>query len=67
MLQPELDISGQSRKATAQETAKTAYISEMSRENNPYRVSVDLTYKEGVAGSNPASPTQKKLSFAHKT
>jgi hypothetical protein len=59
MLQPEPDASGQSRKTTAQETAETAYLSEISRQVSTHPESVDLTYKEGVAGSTPASPTFK--------
>ena len=57
VLQPEPDASGQSRKTTAQETAKTARICGICRQGSTYPESFDLTYKEGVAGSNPASPT----------
>src|SRR5215210_4676780 len=60
MLQPDPDTPGQSRKTTAQETLKTAYISEISRQGSTYPESLDLPYKEEVAGSNPASPTLKK-------
>ena len=67
MLQPEQDTPGQSRKTTAQETAKTGYLCAISRQGRTYPESFDITYKEGVAGSNPASPTQKKYSFARKT
>ena len=57
MLQPELDASGQSRKTTARERLKTACICQISRQGSTYPESIDLTYKEGVAGSTPASPT----------
>ncbi len=60
MLQPEQDASGQSRKTTAQKTAETAYLCGVSRQSSTYPESVDLTYKEEVAGSNPASPTLEK-------
>ena len=60
MLQPEQDASGQSRKTTGQETAETAYICEISQQGSTYQESINLTYKEGVAGSNPASPTLEK-------
>ena len=64
MLQPEQDTLGQSRKATVQETLKAAYVRGISRQGSTYPESVDLPYKEGVAGSNPASPTMKKCVFA---
>ena len=57
VLQPEPDTPGQCRKTTAQETAKTAYICQISRQDSTHPESFDLTYKEGVAGSTPASPT----------
>jgi hypothetical protein len=57
MLQPEPDASGQSRKTTAQETAKTAHLCGIFRQGSTYPERFDLTYKEEVAGSNPASPT----------
>src|SRR5215208_5566955 len=47
MLQPELDASGQSRKATVQESAKTAYICRISRQGSTHLESFDITYKEG--------------------
>ena len=50
-----------------QESAKTAYNCGISRQVSTYPESVDITYKEGVAGSNPASPTLEKLRFAGKT
>ena len=59
VLQPEQDASGQSRKTTAREMLKTAYMSEISRQGSTYPESFDLTYKEGVAGSTPASPTRR--------
>src|SRR5829696_6775461 len=59
MLQPEPDASGQSRKTPAQETAKTAYICGIFRQGSTHQESLDITYKEGVAGSNSASPTYK--------
>jgi hypothetical protein len=34
------------------------------RQGRTYPESLDLTYKEEVAGSNPASPTLKKQYFA---
>ena len=37
------------------------------RQGRTYPESVDLTYKEEVAGSNPASPTLEKHHFAGKT
>jgi hypothetical protein len=58
VLQPKSDTPGQSRKTTAQETPKTAYISGIFRQNRTYLKSFDRTYKEEVAGSNPASPTK---------
>jgi hypothetical protein len=67
VLQPEQDTLGQSRKTTAQEMLKTAYMSEISRQDSTYRESFDLTYKEGVAGSTPASPTIEKYRFAGKS
>jgi hypothetical protein len=51
------DTLGQRRKTTAYETAKTAYIIEIPRQGTTCPENPDLTYKEGVAGSNPASPT----------
>jgi hypothetical protein len=59
VLQPEQDASGQSRKTTARERLKTAYICEISRQGSTHPENLDLTYKEGVAGSTPASPTLK--------
>ena len=59
VLQPESDAPGQSRKTTAQETAKTAHLCGIFRQGSTYPERFDLTYKEGVAGSNPASPTYK--------
>ncbi len=59
VLQPEPDTPEQSRKTATQEIAKTAYICEISRQGRTYPESSNLTYKEGVAGSNPASPTLK--------
>jgi hypothetical protein len=67
MLQPEQDTPGQSRKTTAQETAKTGYLCAISRQGRTYPESFDITYKEGVAGSNPASPTLENLRFAGKS
>ena len=60
VLQPEPDAPEQSRKAQAQETSKTALLYEISRQDSTYPESSDLTYKEEVAGSNPASLTMKK-------
>jgi len=57
MLQPEPDASGQSRKTTVQETAKTACICDFFRQGRTHPDRFDLTYKEEVAGSNPALPT----------
>ncbi len=57
VLQPGQDASGQSRKTTARERLKTACICQISRQGSTYPESFDLTYKEGVAGSTPASPT----------
>jgi hypothetical protein len=37
-----------------------------SRQGSTYPESVDLTYKEEVAGSNPASLTSEKQYFAGK-
>jgi hypothetical protein len=67
VLQPEPDAPGQSRKTQALETARTAYLCGISRQGSTHPESSDLTYKEGVAGSNPASPTSIKLDFAGKT
>src|SRR5215207_325514 len=64
MLQPEPDASGQSRKTTVQETAKTACICDFFRQGRTHLERFDLTYKEGVAGSNPASPTTFFLQIA---
>jgi hypothetical protein len=66
MLQPEQDTPEQSGKATAQETPKTAYICVISRQVSTCPESSNLTYKEGVAGSTPASPTVKRSCFAGK-
>jgi hypothetical protein len=60
MLQPEQDTPEQSRKTTAQENGKNRLYSEISLQDSTYLESFDLTYKEGVAGSNPASPTKGK-------
>ncbi len=60
VLQPESDVPGQSRKTTAQETATTAHLGGVFRQGSTYPESFDLTYKEGVAGSNPAPPTYKR-------
>src|SRR5829696_7709037 len=60
VLQPEPDAPEQSRKAQAQETAKTASLGGICRQDSTYPESFNLTYKEGVAGSNPALPTMKK-------
>jgi len=43
-----------------QETAKIACLCGIFRQGSTYPESFDLTYKEGVAGSNPASPTLEK-------
>src|SRR5215217_8446482 len=59
MLQPEPDASGQSRKTTARERLKTACICQISRQGSTHPESLDLTYKERVAGSNPASLTRR--------
>jgi hypothetical protein len=64
VLQPEPDAPGQSRKAMAQKTTKTAYLCAFSQQGSTYPERFDITYKEGVAGSNPASPTKEKLRFA---
>jgi len=40
-----------------QETAKIACLCGIFRQGSTCQESVDRTYKEGVAGSNPASPT----------
>ena len=61
VLQPEPDVSGQSRKTVGQETPRTAYTCGKSRQSSTYPESFDRTYKEGVAGSNPASPTTFSL------
>jgi hypothetical protein len=37
------------------------------RQSRTQQETCDLTYKEGVAGSNPASPTLEKRLFAGKT
>jgi hypothetical protein len=60
VLQPEPDASEQSRKAMVQETAKIACLCGIFRQGRTQPESVDRTYKEGVAGSNPASPTLEK-------
>jgi hypothetical protein len=57
VLQPEQDTPGQSRKTKAQEKSKTSYLCVISRQGRTYPESFNRTYKEGVAGSNPASPT----------
>jgi hypothetical protein len=63
MLQPccnrsrtHLDRAGKERR---KKTAKTAYICVISRQGSTYPESSNITYKEEVAGSNPASPTYK--------
>ena len=70
MLQPEPDALGQSSKVTAQETSKTAHLCGVIRQGSTHPESIDLTYKEGVAGSNPASPTifflQIAVFFVHE-
>jgi len=50
----------------AQEKSKTGYSCTISRQGRTYQESVDLTYKEGVAGSNPASPTLEKALLQEK-
>jgi hypothetical protein len=45
---------------------KTAHFCEIFRQGRTHQESFDITYKEGVAGSNPASPTLEKLRFAGK-
>jgi len=67
VLQPESDTPEHSRKTTARERLKTACICQISRQGSTYPESIDLTYKEGVAGSTPASPTWRKRYFAGKT
>jgi hypothetical protein len=47
--------------------AKNCLDKEISRQGSTHPESFDLTYKEEVAGSNPASPTMKKHRFAGKT
>jgi hypothetical protein len=43
-----------------------AYICQISRQGSTYPESIDLTYKEGVAGSTPASPTLEKVAFCRR-
>jgi hypothetical protein len=57
VLQPEQDTPEQSRKMVVQEMAKIRLDKRISRQGRTYPESFDRTYKEGVAGSNPASPT----------
>ena len=64
VLQPEQYTPGQSRKTMVQETPKTRLYSGISRQGRTYQESFDITYKEGVAGSNPASPTTFFLQIA---
>jgi hypothetical protein len=59
VLQPEPDVTVQSRKAMAQETPKSAYISQITRQDRTYPESVDLTYKEEVAGLIGHCPLRK--------
>jgi len=39
---------------------ETAHLCGVFRQGRTHQESFDLTYKEGVAGSNPASPTKEK-------
>ena len=57
MLQPEQYTPGQSRKTVVQETPKNRLYSGIFRQGRTYQESFDIIYKEGVAGSNPASLT----------
>jgi hypothetical protein len=57
MLQPEQYRAEHSRIRSQTKMRKTAQISKISYQNKAYQEYTDLTYKEEVAGSNPASPT----------
>ena len=48
MLQPEPDASGQSRKTTVQETAKTACICDFFREGRTHPERFDLTRRKSL-------------------
>jgi hypothetical protein len=57
VLQPEQDILGQSRENDVVRNARNRLKERFSQQGSTYPESVDLTYKEEVAGSDPASPT----------
>jgi hypothetical protein len=67
VLQPELDTPEHARIRSRLAASNTAYINRILRQGRIHLESSDLTYKEEVAGSNPASPTLEKLRFAGKT
>ena len=64
--------TGAGRTSTEQENdvvrnARNRLYERCPRQSSTHPESVDLTYKEEVAGSSPASPTSKKWVFAGKT
>ena len=66
MLQPEQNRAEHSRIRSRTEIPKTAQISRISQQDRTQKENPNLTYKEGAAGSNPASPTIKIAVFAGK-
>jgi hypothetical protein len=46
--------------------ARNRLYERFSRRGSTYLESIDLTYKEEVAGSKPASPTLQKVAFCRK-
>ncbi len=57
VLQPEQDRAEHSRIRSRTEMPKIAQISGISQQDRTQEENTNLTYKEGVAGSNPASST----------
>jgi hypothetical protein len=54
------------QESTGARNVKNCLLMQHSRRESIYQEYVDLTYKEEVAGSNPASPTWEKQRFAGK-